>query len=350
LPSPPIQPSLAAWWLRAAVVVSTAGLLLLTIAQQAGHRALWWLELSRYLPYPVLLAIGGVGLLCAARLGLRWVVASALALAGVAIFAMGFVWGHADAATSGTPLRLMTYNIKAYKAAVRAGGFEALAREVAAHRPDVLLVQDNQAVSRVHAARLWQGGRVFGFEHVFAVDQYIVASRYPLLDCGPHRTGEPAGRPYTLARCRVDVDGVMLSLVTTHFESPRTGLNAARLEGFDGLDDWRRNFAERLAQSRALSADLAGVVRPLVVAGDLNAPESSPVVGTLLRTGLRDAFGSAGRGYGYTYGHALRVGVSFLRIDHVLVSPEIGVTASFAGAADASDHRPVIADLLLPRR
>ena len=341
------SPVAASRWLRAAVGLALAGLALLTGAQQLVQRELWWLELSRYVPYPAVLALGVAALLASMWLGWRWVAASTVTLAGVAVFAMGFVWGHAD--RGGKPLRLMTYNIKAYNAAVRAGGFEALAREVAAQHPDVLLVQDNQLVSRADAARLWNNGRVFGFEHVFAVDQYLIASRYPLLDCGP-RNGESTRRPYTHARCRIDVDGVLLNLVTTHFESPRVGLNAARREGFDGLDDWRRNVDERLAQARTLAIDLAGVARPLVVAGDLNAPETSPVIGTLLRSGLRDAFSSAGRGYGYSYGHALRVGVSFLRIDHVLVSPEIGVATSFVGASEASDHRPVIADLLLPPR
>ncbi len=58
---------------------------------------------------------------------------------------------------------------------------------------------------------------------------------------------------------------------------------------------------------------------------DLNAPESSPVIRALL-------------------------GFSFLRIDRILVSPELGVIDAFAGGAQASEHRPVIADLLLPPR
>jgi endonuclease/exonuclease/phosphatase (EEP) superfamily protein YafD len=41
--------------------------------------------------------------------------------------------------------------------------------------------------------------------------------------------------------------------------------------------------------------------------------------------------------------------ISFLRIDHILVSPEIGVVSAFAGGKDGSEHRPVIADLLLAR-
>jgi endonuclease/exonuclease/phosphatase (EEP) superfamily protein YafD len=89
--------------------------------------------------------------------------------------------------------------------------------------------------------------------------------------------------------------------------------------------------------------------RPVIVAGDLNAETDSPVVRRLLATGLRDAFSSAGRGYGYTHGHSLRLRISFLRIDHILVGPTIGVRECFPGGMDASDHRPVIATLLLSR-
>ena len=89
---------------------------------------------------------------------------------------------------------------------------------------------------------------------------------------------------------------------------------------------------------------------PVILAGDLNADEHSPVVRSLLATGLRDAFGSAGLGYGYTYGHDLRPGFSFLRIDHVLVAGSIGVRDCRVGGRDGSEHRPVIADLFVERR
>lgn len=45
----------------------------------------------------------------------------------------------------------------------------------------------------------------------------------------------------------------------------------------------------------------------------------------------------------------MRIGFSFLRIDHILVSAGIGVRDVTVGAGDVSDHRPVIADLLLRR-
>lgn len=334
------------WVVAVALVASVA----LTLAQRAGTVGPWWLELSRYLPYPALLAPSLVGLLLSCWLGARWVLASVATLALVATVGMGFVWGHADKAPAGgmKPLRLMTYNIKAYKAALRSDGFADLVREVELHHPDILVAQDNHGATRPQATPSWPGGRAFGLPYVFAVDQYIVASRYPLRDCAQGRI-DHRGQAHLYVQCSVDVDGIALSVVTAHFESPRSGLNAARREGLDGAGDWRQNYEDRLGQSRALASSLKDVARPMVVAGDLNAPESSSVVRTLLGIGLRDAHSSAGRGYGYSYGQALRLGFSFLRIDHILVSPEIGVVDSFVGNGEASDHRPVIADLWLQR-
>ena len=68
---------------------------------------------------------------------------------------------------------------------------------------------------------------------------------------------------------------------------------------------------------------------------------------SFLQSGLRDAFSAAGLGFGYTVGHALRPGISLLRLDHLLVSAGIGVENCFVGSAGASEHRPVIADLWL---
>ena len=63
-----------------------------------------------------------------------------------------------------------------------------------------------------------------------------------------------------------------------------------------------------------------------------------------------DAFSIAGTGFGYTYGHSLWPGISFLRIDHVLVSPEFDVADCFTGNKQGSTHRAVVADTILKNR
>ena len=337
---------------RLLVAFVVAASVLLTLAQRAGSIGPWWLELSRYLPYPALLLPAGAALLLSCRLGRWWVLASAAALALVATLGMGFEWHRADVESDGgddMPLRLMTYNVKAVKASQRNGGFTELAREVARHDPDILVMQDATGLLAAGHDVASPPGTVFGLREVQAVGQYVIASRFPLRQCTLGRIDFRTEEQRYL-RCLVQVGGIDLNLVTVHFESPRDGLNAARREGLDGVGEWRRNYEDRLTQAHALARDLRGGPRPLIVAGDLNAPELSPVIRTLLAVGLRDAFSSAGRGYGYSYGQALRVGFSFLRIDHILVSPELGVSDCFVGGGQASDHRPVIADLRLRRQ
>jgi predicted extracellular nuclease len=190
---------------------------------------------------------------------------------------------------------------------------------------------------------------MFGLPEVRKEGQYVIASRWPLRDCATERA-EANGETLLFARCTVETGAGSLTLVDVHLESPRGGLVAARREGLDGIDLWQTNHEGRLAQARALAAALRAGPRPLVIVGDLNAPDSSAVIQSLLAIGLRDAFASAGRGYGYTYGHTLRPAFSFLRIDHVLLSEDVEVVRAFVGGKDASDHRPVIADLRLPRR
>jgi vancomycin resistance protein VanJ len=305
-----------------------------------------WLELSRFLPYPLFLLPALAALGVSFWLGRWWIAASLANLALWLTLGMGLQWHGGESGAE--RVRVMTYNIKVMSAPQLRANMQALATEVARHDPDILVMQDAEGLLIGRGEPAGYSGPVFGLAHVYASGQYVVASRFALRDCGTAPMGSGTDN-HRYLRCVVDARGSELTLVTAHFQSPRPGLNAARREGLDGAADWQRNHANRLQQARALARDLAGSRRPLVLAGDLNAPQSSPVIGSLLAVGLRDAFTSAGRGYGYSHGHSLRNGFDLLRIDHVLVSPDIGVMTCFVGQSDASEHRPVIADLLLRR-
>jgi endonuclease/exonuclease/phosphatase (EEP) superfamily protein YafD len=334
------------WVARFAVLVVAVPAVLLASAYRAEPLGSWWLELLQYAPYPAFLLPALLAVVLSWRLNRVWRLIAIGALGLVTTIIMGFVFGHADAGSGG--LRMMTYNVKSYRAVRQAGIYEALEREVAQHHPDLLVMQDADELIAARRSAPAIAQSIFAGRHVFSRDQYIVVSRYPLRDC---RAGDLSfrGQPHSYVRCLVAVDGKEIELFTAHLLSPRRGLNATRREGAEGIDDWQQNFEDRLSQSRTLAADVAKHERPLIVAGDLNAPETSPVIRTLLDRGLRDAFSSAGRGYGYTHGHSTMLSISFLRIDHILVSPEIGVVDAFAGGKEGSEHRPVIADLLLRR-
>ena len=334
---------------RTGALLLVAAVVALTVAQQWGTVGPWWLELSRYLPYPVLWFPVAGALALTYRLGWRWVLLSLGAGLLVATVTMGLVWhtGGPGPHREGTALRMMTYNIKAYKAVHREDGFSELAQEVAYQHPDILVMQDANWWPDPRAETTYWTAPVFGLPYAYAVGQYVIASRFALERCDTgHMDYRNEKQRY--AHCVVKLPGHDVTLVTAHFESPRSGLNAARREGIDGVAEWRRNYEDRYVQATELARDLGASARPLLIAGDLNAPESSSVIRTLLALGLRDAFSAGGRGYGYSYGQGLKLGFSFLRIDHILVSPEFTVTHCYAGGGEASDHRPVIADLFLP--
>jgi endonuclease/exonuclease/phosphatase (EEP) superfamily protein YafD len=86
---------------------------------------------------------------------------------------------------------------------------------------------------------------------------------------------------------------------------------------------------------------------PVIVGGDLNVTSWSPYFSDLLReANLRDS--RQGRGVQPSW--ASRIPLTDLPIDHVLVSPGIAVGNRTVGPHMGSDHRPVVADLLLPKR
>jgi endonuclease/exonuclease/phosphatase family metal-dependent hydrolase len=285
-------------------------------------------------------------------LGWVWRGLAVLSLLVCLMVLMGLSWGRAEEGHG--RVRFMTYNAKSYLALRQLGGVEVLAHEIFEHQPDILVMQDaGQLVDAEGKARSPEllhaiGG---GKANVFAADEYVVVSRWPISRC---QTGAiPVGdEPHVFVHCDIDVNGSMLQVVTAHLITPRKGL-LAKHRGqalWLGLDEWQDNMMLRMRQS-GLLAEYLRQLPPgrRIVAGDLNATEPSVVVQTLLNTGLRDAFSSASVGYGFTHGHSLLKGLSFLRIDHILVSPQIAVADAFTGGAQASQHRPVIADLYLHR-
>ena len=332
--------------LRAGVGVVIVGITLLIAAQHLSGSISAWLEFSRYLPYVTLLLPALAALVASFWLGWFWRAASVGNLALLLTLGMGLQWNRGEAGAE--QVRLMTWNVKVANVTRERERVQSLAVEVLRYDPDIVVMQDATGLLGTRNDPALPFGPVFGLPHVHAVGQYVIASRFSLRECTAPTIGL-RGDNLQYLRCTVDVRGLALDLVNVHFQSPREGLNAASREGLDGADDWIGNYVRRLAQSRSLAQDLARSRRPLIVAGDLNAIESSPVIQMLLGIGLQSAFSSAGRGYGYTHGRTLRLGHDFLRIDHVLAGPDFGVADSFVGQSNATDHRPVIANLVLRR-
>lgn len=128
----------------------------------------------------------------------------------------------------------------------------------------------------------------------------------------------------------LDVDGVQVPVLGTHPVPPATPVYAA----------------ERNRQLASIATWAASHSGKAVVLGDLNTTPWSPYFSRLLTDG-RLVRAHPRWGVEPTW-MADRPWVSLL-LDHVLVSPEIGVTSVEVGPDVGSDHRPVRADLLMPR-
>lgn len=338
--------TLIRWLARLGIVALTAAVLVLSLARFIGPERHWWLALAQFLPFHVYWLAVGAALLGSLLLTRWWRVAVGLNILLIATVVMGLQVNRGD--TGSKPLRLMTYNAKTNLAVRHPAGMRRLQEEIKRQDPDILVMQDATEMADLPLPLSWNWGKAFGSRQVHFFGQYVVASRFPLRECAPYFP-----QPYSLGlmyvHCIVQAHDMELDLYTVHLLTPRNGLNAARWQLWAGLPDWQRNVTYRLAQGVLMSQVVARSRRPVIIAGDLNSTQPSVVVQALTSAGVRDAFAAGGRGYGYTYGHDLRPGVSFLRIDHIMVSDSIGVARCFAGGSEGSEHRPVIADLLLQR-
>lgn len=132
-----------------------------------------------------------------------------------------------------------------------------------------------------------------------------------------------------------------LAVASVHLPTMRYGFSKlARLD----LPAYRRYLAWRWTQMDALKAKLGEIAEyPTLVGGDFNMPGDSPMMGGLAPK-YRSSFHSRGSGYGHTRPSA----VPWIGIDHQLAGPGLRPLRVEVGPAVGSDHRPLIAEYLLP--
>ena len=244
----------------------------------------------------------------------------------------------------GQSLRVMTYNIYGARATspANAADLDAIAEVIRRQNPDFVTLNEvdvftNRTGKDVHQAR--DLAEKLGMEWHFskAIDrdggEYgdAVLSKYPILEKRSYRlpcAAEQPGEDRSLCVIRVQIDGKDLYVASTHLD---------HLSG----------DASRLVQAteirRIRDTELEG---DLILCGDLNAIPSSNVIATmtsfLTNTGPIDQ-------YTFPSDDPSR------KIDYIMYAPiaHFGVQNcqvvsrgdQQVGGVDASEHRPVIADI-----
>jgi endonuclease/exonuclease/phosphatase family metal-dependent hydrolase len=266
-------------------------------------------------------------------------------LAALLAVIVGATCTHLPAASRETRLRVMSYNI-AYghgdlartAEAIRESAPDVVAlQEVDVHWPERSHFADQAAelASRLHLhvrfARIYQ---LPGTDASQPLREFGVAllSRFPIIAFTNQplvrlstqtETPVPAPLPGFL-EATIDVGGTSVRVFNTH-------------------TDYRPDPGVRQRQVAAMVAYIGEPSVPTLLFGDLNAPPNAPELQPLLQT-LRDAWpASAGPGLTYPSTNPVK------RIDYVLTSKHFDVRSAWVPLTMASDHLPVVVDLVMHR-
>lgn len=321
----------------------------ITVLNWFGADRWWFGALNLYLPQAIWL-IPGIFLTCfSLKFARRWILLPVLCVLWVSGPIMGFCWPlHSlpDLPES-VAIRVMTCNAKYGKRDIA-----PLTNDIMWYKPNVVILQDADRSLDGPLANFFREWNVRSF------GQYVIASNLPLSEARIRTISFP-GENHSCLRCELLIGAAVITMYNVHLETPREGLNAFRAVKLrpsylsQAVQLFENNVESRLIQARTLSEYISKEQGPVIVAGDLNSPDTSLACSMLRHAGLHDAFAEGGKGYGYTYGHFLLqhrlpwLHFPWMRIDHIMTSTHFQSLRCWVGTAKASEHRPVIADLIL---
>jgi endonuclease/exonuclease/phosphatase family metal-dependent hydrolase len=236
-------------------------------------------------------------------------------------------------------LSVMTYNIRQGRDAEGRLDLAGTAAVIRAQQPDLVALQE---VGRHWSADSDGADQPAELERLLEMPCVFA----PNLDRAPTRPGGPR-RQYGIA-----ILSAWPVLACEHILLPRASTDNEQrgLLVLDADVDGRPfrvhnthlgvSADDRRLQVEAIVAALGGAEAAQALVGDLNAPPAAPELRPLFER-LRDAWSLAGQGDGFTF----PASAPSARIDYVLVSPQVRVSAARVPAVPASDHLPLVAGL-----
>ncbi len=241
---------------------------------------------------------------------------------------------HAPVAAEGDgfPVRVVTYNVHNGFDAEGRLGMEAIAAVIEKLDPDILALQE---ISRgwVISGRLdmlsWFSNRL-GMPYVSGPTAdplwgNAILSRYPIVD---YMEYDLPPRDLSIKRGLIEAlvdlgNGDSLRVIATHFHHIVGDSDIRQLQALRAVEVW-------------------GGSDRTVMLGDFNARPDDPEIDIIRRSGLLDAAVGFGSARGYTWpSNAIAT-----RIDYIWVSPDLEVSDVRVVASTASDHLPVVADII----
>ena len=253
----------------------------------------------------------------------RWI----LVLAGVGLLlaAGGCPQPSAtDSPAVNRPIRVVTLNTLGCQRASP----QRIAEAIAAHRPDIVFLQEARAAQVDELARLLGLHRATTDPLVQPGDhlETAVLAREPLTDVALLRTDV---RAFAVS-ARLRLAGRDLRVVSAHL----TSTHPERVRRIP----W--TMQQRAAEGRLLAEAAEGWAEPTIIGGDFNDAADSTALRPLTRR-FEHAWDRAGRGSSITYPGFL----GGVHIDHVFYTRGLEAVDGFVDPADVSDHRMLVVEL-----
>lgn len=169
----------------------------------------------------------------------------------------------------------------------------------------------------------------------------VFFSRHPILESQSIRVDDVCGNgrwgQREILRIKLDVAGKPLTFIALHPESPRSPCR------FEARQNYYSTLGMEVARLRREGVD------PVIIAGDWNMSPWSAHFSQLLEAGgLKTQFPSfmpVITRFFFSYSLSWFLGSA---VDHIAVSPDVGIANVSLGPDIGSDHVPLIADLILP--
>jgi endonuclease/exonuclease/phosphatase (EEP) superfamily protein YafD len=275
---------------------------------------------------PWLAALALVGAVAAAVFGRRLfaLIAGACALVLIVVIAPRVIPNRAPDDAKGVRLRVLAANVSGNQ--LQGDAIVSLARRL---RVDVFAVAEltPQVVDAYDAAGI---ARLLPYRSLNPQPAFFGTGLYGRLPL--REAPAPAGTRYGLSAAAASPRGAApFEVLAIHVPAPTSPGNAG---------DWRHDL-------RALPGTGNGGLR--ILAGDFNATLDHAELRRLIRRGYRDAAEQAGSGLRMTWPTDKSPLPALVAIDHVLADRRIRVASARTVAIPGSDHRGVLADLVLPR-
>jgi endonuclease/exonuclease/phosphatase (EEP) superfamily protein YafD len=308
----------------------------------------WWATaVGLYLPrmlFALPLPFVVIAILWSRRPKLLWTQLAAALIVLFPLMGLTVSWPTRPRAEAPT-LRVLSLNVDS-----GFFGLDKIDQEIARYSPDIVAFEEVQ-LEAVNLPDLLEAR----YRSVVASGQFIVASRFPILEITDPQRVFYNGRLRTPHFMRYLIAGSFgpFALYVVHPVSPRhvfyelrgkNGLKREILSGriFTGwaAPDISENYDLRAEQVRAASEMAAKETVPVVLVGDTNLPGLSRDFADSLGR-FQDGFREAGFGFGYTY----QTYRPWMRLDRILASEDLRFVRFELGCMKASDHACVVGDL-----